>query len=85
MVAFLESNWKDTKELTKEFKELKEYLQSLIQLSPIREGEPLQLYTDASIEGLSFLSCQERKVTIEEEKRTVRDFIHMGSTLLTDA
>ena len=59
MVAHPELNWKITDELVREFEELKEYLQSQIQLSPIRVGEPLQLYTDASIEGLSFLLCQE--------------------------
>ena len=59
MIALPETNSNITEELTKEFNELKEYLQSHIQLSPIRTGEPLQLYTDASIDGLSFLLCQE--------------------------
>ena len=85
MVALPESNWKITDELVKEFDELKEYLEFHIQLSPIRVGEPLQLYTDASIEGLSFLLFQECKITIYEKERTVGDFVHMGSTSLTDA
>ena len=61
-----ESNWNITDEWKKEYDELKEYMEYHIQLSPIRVGEPLQLYTDASIEGLSFLLCQEQKITINE-------------------
>ena len=85
MIALPESQWKVTDELVKEFEELKEYLESHIQLSPIQVGEPLQLYTDASIEGLSFLLTQEQKITVNEKERTVRDFVHLGSTSLTDA
>ena len=85
MVALPESNWEITDELVKEFDELKEYLQCHIQLSPIRVGEPLQLYTDASIEGLSFLLTQERKITINDKEKTVCDFVYLGSTSLTNA
>ena len=85
MVALPESNWKITDELVKEFDELKEYLESHIQLSPIRVGEPLQLYTDASIEGLSFLLCQEHKITFVSLKLTIKGLtqhIHYISKIL---
>ena len=55
MISLPETNWKITEELTTEFNDLKEFLQSHMQLSPIRTGEPFQLHTDASIGGLSFL------------------------------
>ena len=71
MINLPETNWKVTEELTAEFNDLKEYLECCIQLSPIRTGEPLQLFTDASIDGLSFLLCQERQVMINDEEKSV--------------
>ena len=84
MISLPETQWKVTEELEEEFNELKAYLQSHVQLSPIRVGEPLNLYTDASVEGLSFVLTQERKQTEGETERIVRDIIYLGSTSLSD-
>ena len=84
MIALPESQWKITDELRHEFEELKVYLESHIQLSPIRVGEPLNLYTDASIDGLSFILTQERKILMDDTEKTIRDIVHLGSTSLTD-
>ena len=84
MISLPDSQWKVTEELQHEFDELKTYLQSHVQLSPIRVGEPLNLYTDASVEGLSFVLTQERKQTEGETERTIRDIIYLGSTSLSE-
>ena len=84
MISLPDSQWKVTEELQHEFDELKTYLESNVQLSPIRIGEPLNLYTDASVEGLSFVLTQERKQTVGETERTIRDIIYLGSTSLTE-
>ena len=68
MISLPETNWKVTEELTAEFKDLKEYLKCCIKLSPIRTGEPLQLFTNVSIDALSFLLCQECQVNIDDEE-----------------
>ena len=56
MISLPDSQWKVTNELEPEFEELKTYLQSHIQLSPIRVGEPLNLYTDVRPSGAG-ISC----------------------------
>ena len=84
MIALPESQWRITDELRHEFEGLKVYLESHILLSPIRVGEPLNSYTDASIDGLSFILTQERKIIIDDKEKTIRDIVHLGSTSLTD-
>ena len=84
MIALPDSQWKITDELKHEFEELKVYLESHIQLSPIRVGEPLNLFTDASVDGLSFILTQERKTMIDDKEKTIRDIVHLGSTSLTE-
>ena len=76
--------WKITPELEKEFEELKAFLDKKVHLSPIRTGNNLLLYTDASINGLGYVLCQERKVILDEEEETIRDIIHLGSTSVTE-
>ena len=84
MISLPDSQWKVTDELEHEFEELKTYLQSHIQLSPIRVGEPLNLFTDASVDGFSFILTQERKTMIDDKEKTIRDIIYLGSTSLTE-
>ena len=84
MISLPDSQWKVTDELEHKFEELKTYLQSHIQLSPIRVGEPLNLFTDASVDGLSFILTQERKTMIDDKEKTIRDIVHLGSASLTD-
>ena len=67
MIALPDSQWKITDKLIHKFEELKVYLESHIQLSSIKVGEPLQLYTDSSIEGLSFILTQEQKIIIDDK------------------
>lgn len=66
-----------------EFEELKSYYDKKPKLSPIQPGMPIQLYTDASIDGLGFLLMQDRKAVIDEKETTIRDMVNMGSTSLT--
>ena len=47
-------------------------------------GEPLNLFTDASVDGLSFILTQERKTMIDDKEKTIRDIVHLGSTSLTE-
>ena len=49
MISLPETYQKITEELKPEFNYLKEYIDKKIKLSPIRPGETLQIYTDASI------------------------------------
>ena len=69
MIALPDSQWKITDELKHEFEELKVYLESHIQLSPIRVGEPLNLFTDASVDGLYFILTQEWKTMIDDKEK----------------
>ena len=69
MIALPESQWKITDELRHEFEGLKVYLESHIQLSLIRVGEPLNLFTDASVDGLSSILTQEREFIIDEKEK----------------
>ena len=77
-------NWKITPELEKEFEELKAFLDKKVHLSPIRTGNNLLLYTDASINGLGYVLCQERNIIVDGEEETIRDIIHLGSTSVTE-
>ena len=60
-------NWKITPEFEQEFEELKAFLDKKVHLSPIRTGNNLLLYTDASINGLGYVLCQERKIILDGE------------------
>ena len=75
--------WKITPDLEKEFEELKAFLDKKVHLSPIRTGNTLLLYTDASVAGLGYVLCQERNIVIDGEEETVQDIIHLGSTSVT--
>ena len=70
-------SWNDS--LEKEFQELKKEVANLKKLSPFTHGVPLEVYTDASKEGLGYILMQESKEEDGREKGA-RNIIQMGST-----
>ena len=78
LVCQPEQSWRVTEELERESNDFQIYLDRKLHLSPIRPGEELIMFTDASISGLGFLLCQEINVTIDGDKKVVRNFINLG-------
>ena len=86
--------FRPTPDVIMEFESIKKELKERVTLSPIDVSLPLHLYTDASIDGLSYFLTQEKETTdgdgnkvLDEngKKKITRTIIHIGSTSLTDA
>ena len=73
-----------TADQEEEFNNLKKALKEKVSLSPLDTNYPLELWTDASYEGLGYVLTQKKEKENEDGKKIMdRIIIFVGSTGLT--